>query len=112
MSAKTGSNQGNWKIKKINSKSGPLNGTILSTAIRSTLNTSGEAVHLFERDTHKSYSRILTTLVISPKRGSYFRWLDARSLLQGEGDAPTSDKLDQARGVGGGQEDSRSGQHL
>ena len=67
MSAKTGSNQGNWKIKKINSKSGPLNGTILSTAIRSTLNTSGEAVHLFERDRDKSYSKVLTTCVMSPK---------------------------------------------
>lgn len=50
MAAKTGSYQGNWKIKKINSKTGPHNGTKLSNAIRSTKNVSGEAVHLFKRE--------------------------------------------------------------
>ena len=75
MAAKTGSKQGNWKIKKINSKSGPLNGTILSTAIRSTQNTSGEAVHLYERDKwgDKSYSKIMTPFIMSPKMGMFQR---------------------------------------
>ena len=63
MAAKTGSNQGNWKIKKINSKAGPLNGTLLSSAIRSTsgqpADKTGEAIHLFERDKDNSYSKIL-----------------------------------------------------
>ena len=66
MAAKTGSNQGNWKIKKINSKAGPLNGTLLSSAIRSIsgqpADKTGEAVHLFERDTDNSYSNILSRL--------------------------------------------------
>ena len=107
MAAKTGSNQGNWKIKKINSKSGPLNGTILSNAIRSTSNTSGEAVHLFERDRDKSYSNILNTrLQQVVMRSAYFRWLEARCQLQGADYAQTPDKLDQARGVGGGEGDS------
>ena len=106
MAAKTGSNQGNWKIKKINSKSGPLNGTILSNAIRSTSNTSGEAVHLFERDRDKSYSNILTRLQPVVMRLAYFRRLEARCQLQGADHAQTPDKLDEARGVGGGEEDS------
>ena len=42
MSSKKDSKQGNWQVKRINSKSGPLKGTILSDAIRSANSVPGE----------------------------------------------------------------------
>ena len=43
MSAKSNSKKGNWQIKRINSKSGPLNGTVMSEAIRKSESISGES---------------------------------------------------------------------
>ena len=42
MSGKSNSKKGNWQIKRVNSKSGPLKGTMMSQAIRKPISVSGE----------------------------------------------------------------------
>ena len=64
MSAKDKSNQGNWQIKRINSKSGPLHGTILSDAIRSVKFVPGETKVLWVAQDEAGFKKFESKMVL------------------------------------------------
>lgn len=47
MCAKAGSGQGNWQIKRVKSKTGPYNGTLLSNAIRNPVSVPDQTIVLW-----------------------------------------------------------------
>ena len=67
MSAKDKSKQGNWQMKRVNSKSGPLKGTILSDAIRSNKSVAGETEVLWaakEDEGYQSFNIHISSILI------------------------------------------------
>ena len=50
MSAREGSNQGNWQLKRVSSSTGPHNGTFLSDAIRLPQSVAGQTSLLWRAD--------------------------------------------------------------
>ena len=51
MSAREGSGQGNWQLKRVSSSTGPLTGTFLSDALRQPQSVAGQTSLLWRADT-------------------------------------------------------------